>query len=135
MVGAVASPTSLLRWPQRRGTTEENMAILMQSDLQSVEKKDNSVLSHEPLPPKRWKLVPPRLRMSRSFLPRCIQSCFPLLQGPSCRKSPSALFRSKWVKYDCKPRSDRKRRSNWVKFDYNPRSDRKMRIFRSGRGL
>ena len=26
--------------------------------------------------------------------PRSIQSCFPLLQGPSCRKSPSALFRS-----------------------------------------
>ena len=25
--------------------------------------------------------------------PRSIQSCVPLLQGPSCRKSPSALFR------------------------------------------
>ena len=32
------------------------------------------------------------------FSPRSIQSCFPLLQGPSCRKSPSAPFRSNWVK-------------------------------------
>ena len=31
------------------------------------------------------------------FSPRSIQSCFPLLQGPSFRKSPSARFRSKWV--------------------------------------
>ena len=30
------------------------------------------------------------------FSPRSVQSCFPLLQGPSCRKSPSALFRSNW---------------------------------------
>ena len=31
------------------------------------------------------------------FYPRSVQSCFPLLQGPSCKKSPSALFRSNWV--------------------------------------
>ena len=35
-----------------------------------------------------------------AFSPRCIQNCFPLLQGPCCRKSPSALFRSNRVKYD-----------------------------------
>ena len=29
-----------------------------------------------------------------------IRSCFPLLQGRSCRKSPWALFRSNCVKYD-----------------------------------
>ena len=52
------------------------------------------------------------------FSPRSTQSCFPLLQGPSCRKSPSALLRSDWVKYD-----------------YNRRSDRKKRFFRSNRGL
>ena len=40
--------------------------------------------------------------------PRPIQSSFSLLQGLSCRKSPSALFRSNWVKYDCNPRLDRK---------------------------
>ena len=32
--------------------------------------------------------------------PRPIQSCFPLPYGSSCRKPPSALFRSNWVKYD-----------------------------------
>ena len=45
------------------------------------------------------------------FSPRSIQSCFPLLQGLSCRKSPSALalFRSNWVKYDYNPQLDRKK--------------------------
>ena len=33
----------------------------------------------------------------------------PLLQGPSCRKSPSAIFRSSWVEYDYNRLSDRKK--------------------------
>ena len=37
------------------------------------------------------------------------QSCFSLLQGPRCRKSPSALFRPNWVKHDYNPRSDGKK--------------------------
>ena len=40
--------------------------------------------------------------------PRSIQSYFPHLQGPSCRKSPSTFFRSKWVKYDYSRPSDGK---------------------------
>ena len=39
----------------------------------------------------------PSSRNESEFSPRSIQSCFPLLQGPSCRKPPSALFRSNWV--------------------------------------
>ena len=46
--------------------------------------------------------------------PRSTQSCFPLLEGllegPSCSKSPSALFRSNWVKYDYYPQSNSKKR-------------------------
>ena len=52
------------------------------------------------------------------FFPRSIQSCFALLQEPSYRKPPWALFRS-----------------NWVKYDYKPRSDKKKRCFRSDQGL
>ena len=33
----------------------------------------------------------------------------PLLQGPSCRESPRALFRSSWVKYNYNRPSDRKK--------------------------
>ena len=47
----------------------------------------------------------------------------PLRRGPSCGKSPSALFRSSWVKYDYNRPSDRKKRldecnriwPNWIK--------------------
>ena len=61
----------------------------------------------------RWKSTFPYVRMSfcpenvgnwsyspqndLEFSPRSIRSCFPLLHGPSCRKSPSALFLSNWV--------------------------------------
>ena len=68
-----------------------------------------SVRSHERLPRKCWKIV---------FLAsESIQSCFPLLQRPGWRKSPSVLFRSNWVKYDSDRRSDRKKNvffSIWV---------------------
>ena len=46
---------------------------------------------------KCWKLVSSPQNCLEDL---CIQSCFPLLQGPSCRKSRQALFRSNWVKYD-----------------------------------
>ena len=61
-----------------------------------------------------------RLRMSQSFL-LDIQSCFPFLKGPSCRKSPSALFQSN---YD---------RSNTI--NISPIGFEKKSFFRSGRGL
>ena len=49
--------------------------------------------------------------------PRSIQSCFQFLQRPSCKKSPSALFRSNWVKYDYNLRSDR------INFFFDPIGD------------
>ena len=43
------------------------------------------------------------------FSSRFIQSFFPLLHGPSCWKSPSALFLSTWVEPYHSARSDRKK--------------------------
>ena len=45
------------------------------------------------------------LASESEFSPISVQSCFPLLQGPSCRKPPSALFA---IQLGYKPRSDRK---------------------------
>ena len=55
-----------------------------------------SVRSHELLP-RKCRNRSPSPQNESEFSPRSIQSCLPLLQGPSCRKSPSALFRSNWV--------------------------------------
>ena len=51
-----------------------------------------------------WSTLP---QNDSELSPRSMQSCFQLLQGPSCRMSPPALFRSKWVKCDYDFRSDR----------------------------
>ena len=64
--------------------------ILMQLDFQSVEKKPFSKLAWASPIFLELGLAP--LRMSRSFLQDRIQSYFPLPEGPSCRKSPSARF-------------------------------------------
>ena len=51
-------------------------------------------MSYYPENVRNWSPSP---QIESEFSPRSIQSCFPLLQGPSCRKPPSALFRSNWV--------------------------------------
>ena len=64
----------------------------MQLDLQSVEKVPFSTFAWA-FASEILEIALPRLRMSWSFLEDLsIQSCFTLFQGPSCRKSPSALF-------------------------------------------
>ena len=100
--------------------------ILMQLDLQSVWKSifqyvrvsvcPENVGNWSPSPLDESEPTPRSIQSEPT--PRSIQSCFPLLQGPSCRKSTSAFFRS-----------------NWVEYDYIPRSDRKKRFFRSDRRL
>ena len=50
----------------------------------------------------------PQNDLEFSSVNRSIQSCFQVLQEPSCRKSPSARFRSNWITYDYNLRSDRK---------------------------
>ena len=71
-------------------------------------KKYLSLRSHELLPREYWKLVFLASEWVGAFSKISFQSCFLLLQGPSCRKSPSTLFRSNWVK----------------KYYYNPWSDK-----------
>ena len=70
-------------------------------------KKYLLVRSHELLPRKcgNWSFSS---QNESELSPRSIQSYFPHLQGPSCRKSPSTFFRSKWVKYDYSRPSDGK---------------------------
>ena len=76
--------------------------------LQSVEKSTFQYVRMSVCPENlgKWSTPP---RNESELWPKSIQSCFPLLQGPRCRKSPSALFRSKWVQYDCSRLSDRKK--------------------------
>ena len=88
-----------------------SLGQLLRLNLQSVEKVPSQYV--------RISFCPENVGNSSSspqneaeLSPRSIQSCFPLVQGPSCRKSPAAFFGS-----------------NWVKYDYNPRSDRKIRCF------
>ena len=81
------------------GLTQEEpfvRPIIMQLDLQSVEKVPFSAFAPG-FAPKTLDRGLHRVRMSRELSPRSVQSCFPLLQGPSCRKSASALLRSNWV--------------------------------------
>ena len=59
---------------------------------------------------------------SGSFL-QDLSRVIPFLQGPSCRKSPSALFRFNWVKCDHNRPSDRKKRFFSIIF-FDPIGDR-----------
>ena len=71
-------------------------------------KKHPRVRSLELLPRKCWQLVflaSERLRLFSKIYPEL----FPASPGPSGRKSPSALFRSNWFKYDYNRPSDRKK--------------------------
>ena len=90
----------------------------MQLNLQLVDKVPFSTFASELLPRKSWKiafLASKWVGASAKTYPEL----FPSSPGGQLRKeSPSALFRS-----------------NWVKYDYKPRSDKKKRCFRSDQGL
>ena len=75
--------------------------------LQSVEKSTVQYVRMSVCPENLGKWSSPPQNESE-LSPRSIQSYFPHLQGPSCRKSPSTFFRSKWVKYDYSRPSDGK---------------------------
>ena len=75
-------------------------------------KKSRSARLHELCPQNVRKSSPHK---GLDFSPRSFQSNFPLLQGPGCKKSPSARFRSNRVKrdhdrgsYSCLTQLDRK---------------------------
>ena len=57
--------------------------------------------------PEKLEIGFPRLRTTWTFLQYLSRAVSRFSRGCSCRKSPSALFRSNWVKNDCNFRSDR----------------------------
>ena len=79
----------------------------LSSQICSPLKRCLSVRSHELLPRKCCTLVFLTSEWVGAFS-KIYSELFPASQGPSCKKSRLALFRSNWVKYDYNPRSDRK---------------------------
>ena len=76
------------------GSLNTTRPIIMQLDLRSVEKVPFSTLAW-PFASKKKRNVGNLSSSPQNdlkFSPRSIQSCFPLLKGPSSRKSPSAIF-------------------------------------------